>query len=196
MQTREMKTNEEDYHVIDNSLSEKVLKKSGENVYSCYQCGKCTSGCPSHSFMENGPSELIRFVQLGMAGKIKKGNTIWICLSCQTCTTRCPMGIDIAHIIDTLKIMMQDKEIRSHVKYPRIRKNVELFNSLWMKMLKYIGRMYEPGLVGIYNLLAGNPSKDLGLAFKMLKKGKLNLLPSIKKPSLMTKMFLKAKRLK
>ncbi len=181
---------------INISLAEKIFQENEENVYLCYQCRKCTSGCPSHAYMDHSPSELIRFVQQGMIEEIKKSNTIWICLSCQTCSTRCPQGIDIAHIIDSLKIMLQDKKIKARSKYPKVYKDIRSFNDLWMKMLKYLGRMYEPGLVGIYNFLCGNPLKDMGLAFKMVKKGKLNFIPSIKKPLLMMKIFMKAKRLK
>ena len=191
-----MKIIDKDNNIIDNLLAEKIFKMSGENVYLCYQCKKCTSGCPSNSFMENTPTELIRFVQLGMIEKIMKGNTIWFCLSCQTCTTRCPQGIDIAHIIDTIKIIAQNKKIKLNVKYSQSKKRFKLFNSLWMRILKYMGRMYEPGLISMYNLFTGNPFKDLELGFKMMKNRKLKFIPSIKRPLNMMKIFSEARRIK
>jgi hypothetical protein len=59
-----------------------------------------------------------------------------------------------------------------------------------------MGRMYEVGLTGMLNLSTGRPFKDLSLGLKMIRKGKLKLLPSIRKPFAMMKMFSRAKRLK
>ncbi|MCH7557772.1 MAG: 4Fe-4S dicluster domain-containing protein [Planctomycetes bacterium] len=175
---------------VDSSFAEEIAKRSGENVFLCYQCKKCASGCPSRMFMDSTPTELMRYIQLGMVDEAMKGNTIWYCLSCQTCSVRCPQDIDIAHVVDTIKIIVQEKKIKADTK------NVRLFNRFWMTMLKYMGRMYEVGLAGGVNLLTGHPFKDMALAMKMFKKGKLKLLPSIKKPFETMKMFSRAKRLK
>ncbi len=141
-------------------------------------------------FMDSTPTELMRFVQLGMIDEAMKTNTIWYCLSCQTCSTRCPQDIDIAHVVDTIRILVQEKGIKADTK------NMRLFNRLWMNILKYTGRMYEVALTGILNLFTGRPFKDLSLGIKMIRKGKLKLLPSIRKPFAMMKMFSRAKRLK
>ena len=174
----------------DESLAQEIAKRSGENVFLCYQCRKCAAGCPSRMFMDKTPTELMRYIQLGMLDEVTKGNTIWFCMSCQTCSTRCPQDIDIAHVVDTLKIIVQEKRIKANTK------NARLFNWLWMTILKFMGRMYEVGLTGALNLFTGNPFKDLPLGMKMIRKGKLKLLPSFKKPFVMMKMFSRAKRLK
>lgn len=184
-----MKISRQDHNVIDNSFAEEVFKICKENVYLCYQCRKCTSGCPVHAHMDFTPFELIRLVQLGMTEKIEKANTIWVCASCQTCTSRCPQGIDIAHIIDVIRILVQKKRIGKG-------KNIWSFNSLWMRMLKQTGRIYEPGLILLYNLFRGKPFNDLALGFKMIKKNKLKLWPSLIKPATVRKIFSRAKRLK
>ncbi len=175
---------------VDRSFAEEIAKRSGENVFLCYQCRKCTSGCPSQMFMDSTPTELMRYVQLGMIDVAMKGNTVWYCLSCQTCSARCPQDIDIAHVVDTIRIIVQEKKIKADTK------NERLFNWLWMKMLKYMGRIYEVGLTGMLNLLTCKPFKDLPLGMKMIKKGKLKLLPSIRKPFVTMKMFSSTKRLK
>jgi heterodisulfide reductase subunit C len=174
----------------DSAFVEEIAKRSGENVFLCYQCRKCASGCPSRMFMDSTPTELMRYVQLGMVDEAMKGNTVWFCLSCQTCSARCPQDIDIAHVVDTIRIIVQEKKIKADTK------NMRLFNRLWMKILKYAGRMYELALTGMLNLFTGRPFKDLSLGIKMIRKGKLRLLPSIRKPFAMMKMFSRAKRLK
>jgi heterodisulfide reductase subunit C len=146
---------------VDSAFAEEIAKRSGENVFLCYQCRKCTSGCPSRMFMDSTPTELMRYAQLGMVDEAMKGNTIWYCLSCHTCSTRCPQDIDIAHVVDTIRIIVQEKNIKADTK------NMRLFNWLWMP-----------------------------LGIKMIRRSKLKLLPSIRKPFTMIKMFSRAKKLK
>ena len=175
---------------VDVAFAEEIKNRCGENVFLCYQCKKCASGCPSREFMDNSPAQLMRYVQLGMVDEAMKENTIWYCLSCQTCSARCPQDIDIAHVVDTIRILVQEKKIEADTK------NERLFNWLWMRMIKYMGRAYEVGLTGALNLFTGKPFKDLTLGIKMIRKGKLKLLPSIRKPFVTMKMFSRAKRLK
>ena len=174
----------------DSSFAEEIARRSGENVFLCYQCRKCASGCPNRELMESTPTELMKYVQLGMVDEAMKGNTIWYCLSCQTCSARCPQDIDIAHVVDTIRIIVQEKKIKADTKHLR------LLNWIWMTILRYMGRMYEAALAGGFNVFTGHPFKDMALAAKMIKKGKLKLFPSIKRPFETMKMFSRAKRLK
>ncbi len=175
---------------IDTDFAAEVARRSGQNVFLCYQCRKCASGCPNRMFMEATPAQLMRYVQLGMVDEAMKQNTIWYCLSCQTCSARCPQDIDIAHVVDAIKIIVQERKIKADTKGAR------LLNVIWMNILKYGGRMYEVGLTGVFNVFTAKPFKDLPLGLKMIRKGKLKLLPSIKNPFSMMKMFARAKKLK
>lgn len=167
-----------------------ILKRSGENVFLCYQCRKCASGCPLREMMDSSPTELMRFIQLGMKEQAQNDSTVWRCTSCQTCTTRCPQGIDIAHIIDTVKITAQEEKSKADTK------NVKAFNIIWMNMLKYMGRIYEVGLVGLLNIAMKQPLKGAALAVEMIKKGKLKFIPTIKRSTTMKRMFKRAERFK
>jgi heterodisulfide reductase subunit C len=175
---------------VDSKFAREILERSGENVFLCYQCRKCAAGCPNRMFMESTPTELMRYLQLGMVEEAMKGNTVWYCVSCQTCSTRCPQDIDIAHVVDVVRLIAQEKKIKTDTK------NLRLFNRLTMTVLKYTGRLYEVGLTGMLNLFTGKPFKDLPLGMKMIKKGKLKLLPSFSRPLEMIKMFVRAKRLR
>ncbi len=175
---------------IDSSFALEVQKRSGENVFLCYQCRKCASGCPLREMMDSSPTEFMRFVQLGMKDKAMTDSTVWRCTSCQTCTTRCPQGIDIAHVIDTVKMMAQDERIKVDSK------NVKAFNVIWMNMLKHMGRIYELGLVALLNMAMKQPLKGAELAVEMVKKGKLKFIPTIKRSASMRRMFKRAKGLK
>jgi heterodisulfide reductase subunit C len=175
---------------IDKAFAKELAQRSGENVFLCYQCRKCASGCPNRQFMESSPAQFMRYAQLGMTDEMMKQNTIWYCLSCHTCSARCPQDIDIAHVVDTVRIMVQEKKIKVDSG------NTKLFNRLIMTMLKYTGRMYEVALTGLFNVFSLQLFKDIPLGMKLIKKGKLKILPSIKRPFEMMKMFSRAKKLK
>lgn len=172
---------------MDKAFAAEVERRSGENVFLCYQCRKCASGCPLRSFMDGSPTEFMRQVQMGLKDEAMSGSTIWRCTACQTCSTRCPQGIDIAHVIDTVKIMAQEERRSVDTK------NVRAFNWLWMTMLRHFGRIYEVGLVGGLNVAMKKPLQGIGLAVRMVQKGKLRFIPSIRRSAEVRKMFAKAK---
>jgi heterodisulfide reductase subunit C len=93
----------------------KVEELSGQNLLACYQCGKCSAGCPAVSQMDILPNQIIRFAQLGFKDELLKSKSIWICASCFTCNARCPKGINIAEVIEAIRqILLRKRE--DHVK--------------------------------------------------------------------------------
>ena len=90
---------------VHSNLVKKVSEISSQNLSACYQCGKCSAGCPSADRMDNIPSQFIKLIQLGMEEKIRKSNTPWVCLTCFICTVRCPKGIDIARIMEAARLL-------------------------------------------------------------------------------------------
>jgi heterodisulfide reductase subunit C len=53
-------------------------------VQDCYQCGKCTAGCPAAQRMDLSPNQLVRLVQAGQLERALRSEAIWQCVSCQT----------------------------------------------------------------------------------------------------------------
>lgn len=82
---------------------ERVKEISGENVLKCYQCGRCSAGCPLTFAMKDLPSQVIRMVQLGLEDDALSSDTIWVCASCLTCHGRCPRGVDLAKVMEALR---------------------------------------------------------------------------------------------
>ena len=95
----------------------RVADVSGENLMACYQCGKCSAGCPSADRMDHVPSRFIKLLQLGMTEEAKASNTPWICLTCFVCSVRCPKGIDIAGIMEAARVV----QTRENVDYVDVR---------------------------------------------------------------------------
>lgn len=90
---------------------EKIEELSGERVFACYQCGKCSAGCPSISEMDISPSQALHLIQLGQEEEVLNSKTIWICASCFTCITRCPKGVDLAKIMEALRQITLRKNV-------------------------------------------------------------------------------------
>jgi heterodisulfide reductase subunit C len=81
----------------------KIEELSRQDLLACYQCGKCSAGCPMAKYMDILPNQMIRFAQLGMKDELLSSKAIWMCVSCLTCNTRCPKGVNIAEIIEAAR---------------------------------------------------------------------------------------------
>jgi heterodisulfide reductase subunit B len=157
----------------DTRLARLIEEETGENVYLCYQCVKCTSGCPLAEHFDYAPHEIMRALQLGL-DEILSSRTIWLCASCQVCTTRCPQGIDIAKIMDHLMMIARERGIKPTIPA------VENFLKVFHRNAKLLGRAYEAGLIVETNLRALDPLKDVfDLGLPMILKGKIKFVPSI-----------------
>ena len=51
--------------VNTNRLAEKVEAITMQSTMLCYQCGKCSAGCPIRDYMDESPNQVVRLVQLG-----------------------------------------------------------------------------------------------------------------------------------
>ncbi len=157
-------------------LAQEIGREAGENVFLCYQCVKCTSGCPLADYFDLAPHQVMRALQLGQDDRVLNSRTIWLCASCETCTTRCPQGLDVAGIMDRLKMAAEARGVP-----PKVRE-AALFNKVFLRNVNILGRAYELGLMAEMNLRTGRPFKDLPMGLEMMRKGKLRLLPAIARP--------------
>lgn len=176
--------------VLSSDLAKQIRKECGENVFLCYQCQKCSAGCPVVEHFDLAPNQVIRAIQFGQKEKVLHSKTIWLCAMCETCATRCPHDINITKIMDTLKIMAKNERIESKVP------SIPLFYQAALRGIKWFGRMYEAGLMAeIYlrQMLAGQLNYhqvwagDMPMAMKMYKNGKLNIFPTFGKPKVKDK---------
>ena len=92
-----------------NAIIKKVEDISGQNLLACYQCGKCSAGCPMISLMDLLPNQIIRLIQLGQFNDVLNSKTIWLCASCFSCSARCPKGVDLAKVMEALRLLLLRK---------------------------------------------------------------------------------------
>jgi heterodisulfide reductase subunit C len=164
----------------DYRLLEQIEAEGPFQAGACFQCRKCTNGCPVAFAMDLYPDEVIRMVILGQRETVLNCQTIWVCAACETCTTRCPNEVKIAELMDCLKEMAVQEGVPSS--QPRILALHETF----LNNIKKRGRLYETTLLPAYLLKSGalldkwNSGKwryDLNLGRQMFSKGRLPLMP-------------------
>ena len=164
----------------DYRLLEQIEAEGPFQAGACFQCRKCTNGCPVTFAMDLYPDEVIRMVILGQRDTILACRTIWVCAACETCTTRCPNEVRISELMDCLKEMALREGVPSS--QPRITTLHETF----LKNIKKRGRLYETTLLPSYLIKSGELLEkwnsgtwryDLNLARQMLSKGRLPLKP-------------------
>ena len=155
---------------VNKSLEATLEERTGQKVRHCYQCKKCSAGCPVAFAMDLLPHEVMRLVQYGQEKRLLKCSTIWLCASCETCSTRCPNEIDIARVMDGLREMALEK---GHDPERRI----DAFHRSFLNGIKLFGRTNETVLIGQYKVLSRRFFDDIGLGVVMFLKGKMKLLP-------------------
>jgi heterodisulfide reductase subunit C2 len=148
-----------------------VERRSGARVSACLQCHKCSTGCPVGPEMDVLSSQIMRLIQLGQEREVLESEAIWLCASCQACATRCPMDIDVAGVMDTLRMMAVENKVQSSDARGK------RFNDAFLASVRRHGRVYELGMMIGYKMRTGDFFADADKAPQMFKKGKLSILP-------------------
>jgi heterodisulfide reductase subunit C len=147
-----------------------VEKATGEKVSACYQCYKCTAGCPVVGDMDIYPHRIIRHIILGNRDRVLGSTTIWTCLQCVTCSVRCPNDIDVARIFDTLRkiAVKEDKAVQ---------KDTWRFDEIFLDSIQRHGRLHEIETILRYKIDKKDLFSDTKMGMGMLMKGRMGLLP-------------------
>jgi heterodisulfide reductase subunit C len=179
-----------EHHIENNSLAGSIEKSVEVHAQKCYQCGKCSAGCPVADEMDLPPSMVMRLLQTedpANDDKILRSHSIWLCVTCEMCLSRCPMEIDIPSVMDYLR-----QKSRSEKKVNKKAKNIIAFHKSFLHSIRFTGRLYELGLILDYKRQSLNMTQDITLAPKMITRGKLHLFPTmIKGTSQIARIFKK-----
>ena len=158
-------------HGTKGFLSE-VVQVSGQTLQACFQCQKCSAGCPVAYAMDILPNQILRHIQYDHREEVLASKAIWLCASCYACSVRCPNDIDIAKIMDALRKMAMDSGISQG------EKEVSLFHSVFLDTVKSRGRIHELSLILRFKSKTLDFFRDAGLGWKMFRRGKIKLFPS------------------
>ena len=156
-------------------------------VTNCFQCQKCSTGCPVTFAMDILPHRLIRAVHLGLKDEVLGSRTIWTCASCETCSTRCPNGIDITHVMDAARQLCLEQG------YTPALATVPAFHRAFLGSIRRHGRVSEVEMAVDFVSRTGG-IKGLfgytGYGLALLRHGKIKiLLASLKGQTGIRKLF-------
>ncbi len=171
----------------DADFVREVEERSGQNLDLCYQCGKCTAGCPYTFTYDLTVSQIMRLLQMGQKEKVLSCKSIWRCATCESCTTRCPNSIDVAKIMDVLRHIARQQGYVSD-------RTVKTFFDSFLSSVEKHGRVFEVGMLVNFVTKTGRFWTDADLAPKILPKGKIGFKPhEIKGKDEVAKIFQKYK---
>jgi heterodisulfide reductase subunit C2 len=159
------------------TLAQKLRNATGVSVSRCYQCGKCTAGCPMAEEMDYPPSHILRLLQIGrddLDEKVLGAYSIWVCLTCETCYARCPQEVEITKMMDYLR----GEAVRLKKVNPRAADFIS-FHKTFLDSIHYVGRLYEVGLIAGYKARSWHLFQDVLMAPKLFFLGKLKLFPHL-----------------
>ncbi len=153
------------------TLADKIEKLTSQSPMLCYQCGKCSAGCPVRNYMDESPNQVVRLVQLGFDDEALKSSTIWLCAGCLTCSSRCPQNFELAKFMDAMRQIAFEEDVVIE------EKDTVKFHEAFLNQIKKYGRAFEFGLVLEYKLKSLNLMQDVDVAPEMFLKGKIGLFP-------------------
>lgn len=159
------------------TLAWDIEKKVDVLSRKCYQCGKCSAGCPVADEMDLPPSMVMRLLQTETQAndnRILRSYSIWLCVTCEMCLGRCPMEIDIPSVMDYLR----QKSISVKKVNPKAKKIIA-FHKSFLNSIKHTGRLFELGLTLDYKRRTLTLMQDVALAPRMISRGKLHFFPEI-----------------
>ena len=151
---------------LDNNLplAAKIAKAAGVNPWECYQCGKCSAGCPMAHAMDLQSRQIVRCIQLGDMDTLLSSKAIWLCATCHACVDRCPNDINIPGLVENARYEAKARGICAV-------KEVDVFHTVFLSNVKSFGRSQEAYLEGVYNVKTGHLVQDMANAPHMMLHG-------------------------
>lgn len=144
------------------ALAAKIAEEAGVKLHECYQCGKCSAGCPMAAGMDLMPRQVIGCMKMGMMTEVLKSKSIWLCAACHTCVERCPHDINLPGLMEGSRM---EAKRRGAIGVPEVNK----FTDIFMDNVKMFGRNQEVVMEGLYNVKSGHLMQDMINVPHMLK---------------------------
>lgn len=153
------------------SFRQEIEAISGFKTSICYQCSKCSAGCPMADFMDLKTAQVMHSIRLNREDVVLNCNAIWLCVGCETCSARCPQRVEPADAMNAARILALKKGIKPTVKEIGIYYKV-FIGSMWLN-----GKIHDLSVVALTSLLTGRIVEDIPLAMQLFLHGRVKLPP-------------------
>ncbi len=154
----------------EHSFIDEIEKTTGVAASECYQCFRCTNGCPAVHDMDITPHRIIGYIISGERDRVLSSGSPWACLQCAVCSIRCPNGIDVARVFAELRRMSVESGLAPE-------RNIHDFDVLMIESISRHGRLHELGVVIRYRLARGGLLRDAGMGIDMIRKKRIGIFP-------------------
>lgn len=144
---------------------------SGQNTNLCFQCSKCSAGCPMGDKMDLKPAQLMHSICLGLEDEVLNSTTIWLCVGCETCSARCPQKVNPAEAMTAARVLALKKGVKPSVR------EVDIYYRGFVDNMRLNGKIHDASVAGITQLLTGQLRENLPLAWKLFLKGRVKPPP-------------------
>ena len=139
---------------------------SGQNTNLCFQCSKCSAGCPLAEKMDLKPAQVMHNIRLGREGAVLNSEAIWLCVGCETCSARCPQNVEPAAAMGAARLLAFQKGIT-----PRLRE-VGIYYRGFVDNMRLNGKIHDASVAGSTQLLTGQLIENMPLAWKLFVRGR------------------------
>ena len=156
----------------------------------CFQCNRCSSGCPTAHYMDYKPAQIIHLIRMNQTEKVLKSEAVWYCILCETCTARCPQGVDIARLMSSVKSLVSKSGF-----VPQFN-NMFYFSDLFTKNVRNNGCLNELTLALAFKIKTKDFFSDIKLGMDMLKRGRLPVFKLPKNASTVKRLIKRCSKLK
>ncbi|MDR3052579.1 MAG: 4Fe-4S dicluster domain-containing protein [Coriobacteriales bacterium] len=141
-----------------------ISREADVDPDDCYQCGKCTAGCPMAHEMDLVPRQIIRSLQLGLYRRVLTAKSPWVCAQCQVCSVRCPQEVRIAELMLAVRHAAKREGLRPV-------RETDIFDDIFVSNIRSQGRNNEVFLAAFYNLQSGHLVQDVANVPAMVARG-------------------------
>ena len=153
------------------SFRHEIEAISGYKTSICFQCSKCSAGCPMADLMDLKTAQVMHSIRLNREDVVLNCRAIWMCVGCETCSARCPQQVEPADAMNAARILALRKGIKPSVE------EIGLYYKIFVGSMWLNGKIHDLTVVGLTSLLSGRIIQDIPLAIQFLLHGRVKLPP-------------------